>query len=152
MKNAPYVGCLGLLLAAAAALLILGGPVPPAAPVQLAWPATPDPPPPLALQSLRTMNETAFFKVCGVLHNRGVEPVGPVAVWGRFASRADGAETAAMTFAVPEIILPGAAARFELVVADHPETARVEVDFRLLTGAALPVDGAFVALGDAGAP
>ena len=152
MKNVPYVGWLGLLLVAAAASLILDGPVPPAEPVQLAWPATPDPPPPLALQSLRTMNETAFFKVCGVLHNRGVEPVGPVAVWGRFAGRVDGAETSAMTFAVPEIILPGAAARFELVVADHPETVRVDLDFRLLTGEALPVDGTLVATGDGGAP
>ena len=152
MKNAPYVGWLGMLVVAALALLILGGPVPPAKPVELVWPATSDPPPPLALQSLRTMNETAFFKVCGVLYNRGVEPVGPVAVWGRFADRVDGAETSAMTFAVPEIILPGAAARFELVVADHPETARVDLDFRLVTGEALSVDGTLVALGDAGLP
>ena len=48
MKNVPYVGWLGLLVAAVASL-ILDGPVPPAEPVQLAWPATPDPPPPLAL-------------------------------------------------------------------------------------------------------
>ncbi|MGD9781041.1 MAG: hypothetical protein AB7V14_02690 [Kiritimatiellia bacterium] len=152
MKNALYVGWLGLLMGAAVALLILEGPVPPAEPVQLAWPATSDPPPPLALQSLRTMNETAFFKVCGVLHNRGVEPVGPVAVWGRFTSRSDGAETSAMAFAVPEIILPGAAARFELVVADRPESDRVDMDFRLLTGEALPVDGTLVETGEAGAP
>ena len=152
MKRVLYVGWLCVMMGAAAALLILGGPVPPTEPVQLVWPATSDSPPPLALLSLRTMNETAFFKVCGILHNRGVEPVGPVAVWGRFTSRSNGAETSAMTFAVPEIIVPGAAARFELVVADRPESARVDMDFRLLSGEALPVDGTLVETGEAGAP
>ena len=141
MKHAGYAGPLALVLIATGVLVFRGSPVEPTVPAQLHWPSTSTPPPPMALQSVRTMNETAFFKVLGVLHNRGAEPIGPVVVRGRFASRTDGTETPATTFTLPEIIFPGAAARFELVVPEQPETARVDMDFRLLSGEPLPVDG-----------
>ena len=50
-------------------------------------------------------------------------------------------ETTAMAFTLPEIIVPGATARFELVVPELPETGRVDMDFKLLSGDPLPVDG-----------
>lgn len=152
MKHAGYAGSLVLVLAAMGVLLIRGSPVKPTAPVQLHWPATSATPPPMALQSVRTMNETAFFKVLGVLCNRGVEPIGPVVVRGRFANRSDGTETTAVAFTMPEIIVPGATARFELVVPELPETSRVDVDFRLLSGAQLPVDGTRTETDGGGAP
>lgn len=152
MKHAGYVGSLVLVLAAMGVLLIRGSPVEPTAPVQLHWPATSTPPPPMALQSIRTMNETAFFKVLGVLHNRGVGPIGPVVVRGRFASRSNGTEATAMAFTLPEIIVPGATARFELVVPELPKTSRVDVDFRLLAGDPLPVDGTRTEIEGADAP
>ncbi len=152
MNRRLYAGFLLLLLAVVGGLLFHGGPVAPVDPVRLVWPNTPIPPPPVELRSVRTMNETAFFKVLGVLHNRGVEPVGPVVVRGRFASRHDGSETSAMSMTMPEVIVPGAAVRFELVVPERPETSRVEIDFRLLSGAPLPVDGARGMDDEAGAP
>ena len=141
MKHAGYAGSLLLVLAAMGVLVIRGSPVGPTEPVHLYWPSPSATPPPVALQSIRTMNETAFFKVLGVLHNRGAEPIGPVVVRGRFASRSNGTETTAMAFTLPEIIVPGATARFELVVPELPETARADMDFRLLSGDPLPVDG-----------
>lgn len=140
MKARFHFMAWGLLAAAAAALVLHDGPVPPGAPVVLETPPCPDPPPPVALVALRTMHETAFFKVMGVLHNRGVVPVGPVVVRGRFAGR-DGTETRVMTMPRPEVIVPGGAAPFELVVPGHPATVRVSVDARWLTGEPLPVDG-----------
>ena len=152
MKHAGYVGSLVLVLAAMGVLLIRGSPVEPTAPVQLHWPATSATPPPMALHSVRTMNETAFFKVLGVLHNRGAEPIGPVVVRGCFANRSNGTQTMAMAFTLPEIIVPGATARFELVVPELPETSRVDVDFRLLSGDPLPVDGTRTETDGKGAP
>ncbi len=140
-KPLLYWGSILLLLAAIGALTLRPGPVPPAEPVRLDWPPCPSPPPPMELQSVGTMTETAFLKVIGVLRNRGVEPIGPIVVRGRFAARSDGAETTATAFTFPEILVPGASARFELVVPEHPETARVSIDFRRLTGEPLPVDG-----------
>lgn len=144
MKRLGYLGTLLLLLAAGIALLILGGPVAPADPVQLAWPLDAPPATPLVLRSVRTMNETAFFKVRGLLQNRGVVPIGPVVARGRFRDRSGG-ESVAMALTTPEVVVPGAAARFEIVVPDRPETARVEIDFRDLAGAPLPVAGTHVA-------
>ncbi len=146
MKPALYGLFLLAMLAAIAALLILPGPVPPAAPVRLAWPDTPVPPPPLALVSLRTMNETSFLKVIGILHNRGVEPIGPIVVRGWFTSRDGMAVNAATVMPEPEILVPGAAVRFELIGPEHPATGQVAIDFRLLSGAPLPVDGTQVEL------
>jgi len=151
-KHALYLGSLLLLLVALGALLLLEGPIAPVEPVQLTWPACSDPQPPLALVSIRTMNETAFLKVRGILHNRGVEPIGPLVVQGRFTSRSDDTETSAMTFPKPALIVPGAAARFELVVPEVPETAKVHITFHLLTGELLPVDGTQAASEGEGSP
>ena len=146
MKNVLYWGSILLLLAAIGAMSIRRGPVPPAEPVRLDWPPCPSPPPPVELHSLRTMHETAFFKVIGVLRNRGVEPVGPVMARGRFTSGSTGIETAATAFTTPEIIVPGAVARFELIVPEEPQTVRVSIDFRQLTGKPIPVDGSHAAV------